>query len=67
MEKLLFTSASTSISANDAKLEGVIYASFTMEGQTAGTSVQNVSLAAINFAKAACKKMGIKYSISSAS
>lgn len=43
MDKRLFTGASTSISANDAKLDGVPDVSRALEGRAAGVSVQNVS------------------------
>lgn len=43
MDKRLFTGASTSISASDAKLDGVPDVSRALEGRAAGVSVQNVS------------------------
>ncbi|WP_300725795.1 SusC/RagA family TonB-linked outer membrane protein [uncultured Bacteroides sp.] len=43
MDKRLFTGASTKISADDAKLDGVPEISRALEGRAAGVSVQNVS------------------------
>ena len=42
-DKRLFTGASTKISAEDAKLDGVADISRSLEGRAAGVSVQNVS------------------------
>ena len=43
MDKRLFTGATTKISADDAKLDGVADISRSLEGKSAGVSVQNVS------------------------
>ena len=43
MDKRLFTGATTQISADDAKLDGVADISRSLEGKSAGVSVQNVS------------------------
>ncbi|MDO5524817.1 MAG: SusC/RagA family TonB-linked outer membrane protein [Prevotella sp.] len=43
MDKRLFTGASTKISAEDSKLDGVADISRSLEGRAAGVSVQNVS------------------------
>ncbi len=43
MDKRLFTGATTQISADDAKLDGVADISRSLEGRSAGVSVQNVS------------------------
>lgn len=43
MDKRLFTGASTKISAEDSKLDGVPEISRALEGRAAGVSVQNVS------------------------
>lgn len=43
MDKRLFTGASSSVSAADAKLDGVPDVSRALEGRAAGVSVQNVS------------------------
>lgn len=43
MDKRLFTGATTKISAEDAKLDGVPDVSRALEGRAAGVSVQNVS------------------------
>ncbi|MBO4660308.1 MAG: SusC/RagA family TonB-linked outer membrane protein [Prevotella sp.] len=43
MDKRLFTGATTKVSAEDAKLDGVADVSRALEGRAAGVSVQNVS------------------------
>lgn len=43
MDKRLFTGATTKVSADDAKLDGVADVSRALEGRAAGVSVQNVS------------------------
>ena len=43
MDKRLFTGATTQINADDAKLDGVADISRSLEGKSAGVSVQNVS------------------------
>lgn len=43
VDKRLFTGAATSISASDAKLDGLAEVSRALEGRAAGVSVQNVS------------------------
>lgn len=43
MDKRLFTGATTQINADDAKLDGVADISRSLEGRSAGVSVQNVS------------------------
>ena len=43
MDKRLFTGATTKISAEDAKLDGIADVSRALEGRAAGVSVQNVS------------------------
>lgn len=43
MDKRLFTGATTQINAEDAKLDGVADISRSLEGKSAGVSVQNVS------------------------
>lgn len=43
MDKRLFTGATTKISAEDAKLDGIPEVSRALEGRAAGVSVQNVS------------------------
>lgn len=43
MDKRLFTGATTQLSAEDAKLDGVADISRSLEGRSAGVSVQNVS------------------------
>ena len=43
IDKRLFTGATTSLSANDVKLDGISEISRALEGRAAGVSVQNVS------------------------